>query len=102
MIAADLAHRIFVVAAEDHFAHGRLEDGGDGDVDVLADHAARVVDDDHRPVVEIGHALVLFLALLDDEDLHRLAGQDDGPEGVGQLVDVEDRESAGAGPPCSG
>ena len=77
-------------AAEDHLAGGRLQDARYGDVGVLADHAARVFHHDHRPVIEVGDALVVLLALLQDEDAHRLAGQHDGLEGVRQFVDVQD------------
>ena len=82
------------VAAEDHLAGGRLQHAGDDDVDGLADHLARVVDDDHRPVVEIGDALVVFLAFLEDEHLHDLAGQDHRLERVGELVDVQHVDAA--------
>ena len=34
-----------------------------------------VFDHDHGAVVQVAHALVVFLALLDEEDLHLLAGQ---------------------------
>src|SRR5205814_9014830 len=43
-----------------------------------------------RPVVEVRDALVVLLALLQNEDAHRLAGQHDGLQGVRQLVDVQD------------
>src|SRR5262249_24421267 len=64
------------------------------DVDGLADHAARVVDDHHRAVVEIRNALVVFLPFLQDEHLHDLAGQHDRLERVGELVDVKDVDAA--------
>jgi hypothetical protein len=77
------------VTAEDHLAGRRLQHTGDDDVDGLADHLARIVHDHHRPIVEIGDALVVFLALLEDEDLHDLAGENNRFERVRQLVDVE-------------
>ena len=61
------------VAAEDHLAGGGLQHAGDDDVDVLADHLAAVVDDHHRAVVQVGDALVVLAAFLEDEDLHVLA-----------------------------
>ena len=48
-----------------------------------------MVDDDHRAVVEVGDALPGFLSLTHDLYTHRLAGQDDRLQRVGQLVDVE-------------
>ena len=74
---------------EDHLAGGGLQHARHGDVGVLADHAARVVHDDHRPVVEVGDALVVLLPFLQDEDAHRLARQHHGLERVRQLVDVQ-------------
>src|SRR5436190_3761834 len=84
-------------APEDHLPRRRLQHAGDDDVDVLADHPARVVDDHHRPVVQVGDPLVVFLAFLQDEDLHELAGEDDRLERVGELVDVEDVDAAELG-----
>ena len=84
-------------AAEDHLAGGRLQHAGDDDVDRLADHRPRVVDDHHRAVVEIGDTLVVFLAFLQDEHLHRLAGQHDRLQRVGELVDVEHFDAAQLG-----
>src|SRR5262249_47909962 len=81
-------------AAEDHLAGSRLQDAGDDDVDRFADHLARVVDDHHRSVVEVGDALVVLLAFLEDEHLHQLAGQHHRLQRVGQLVDVEHVDAA--------
>src|SRR5204862_4955331 len=44
--------------------------------------------------VEVSHTLVVFLAFLQDEDLHDLARQHDRLERVGELVDVEDVDAA--------
>ena len=89
-----LRARSFDVAPEDHLPGRRLENAGDDDVDVLADHPPRVVHDHHRPVVQVGDALVVFLAFLEDEDLHELAGQDHRLERVGELVDVQHLHAA--------
>ena len=78
-----------VELAEDHLAGGGLQHRRHRDVDVLADHLARVVDDHHGAVVEISDALVVFLAFFQDEDLHDLAGQHDGLERIRQLIDVQ-------------
>src|SRR5215470_10302486 len=82
-------HARFNVAAEDHLAGRRLQHARDDDVDRLADHLARVVDDDHRPIVKIGDALVVLLAFFQDEHLHDLARQDHGLQRVRELVDVQ-------------
>ena len=81
---------VLVHFAEDHFSAGGLQDAGDGDVNGFADHFAGVIDDDHGAVVEVADALIELLALFEDEDDHVLAGEDDGLEGVGEVVDVED------------
>src|SRR5437763_13121962 len=44
---------------EDHLAGGRLQNARHSDVGVLANHAPRVVNDDHRAIVEIRDALVV-------------------------------------------
>ena len=76
-------------APEDHLARGCLKNrrylGRDG----LADHPARIVHDHHSPVIQVGNALVVLFALLEDEDLHGLTGQDNRFESVRQLVDVQ-------------
>src|SRR6185369_8811392 len=59
--------------SENHFAGCGLQDGGDRDVDSLADHLSRVVYHHHGSVVEIGHALVVLLAFLQDENSHGFA-----------------------------
>src|SRR5205823_11388044 len=64
---------IFPQAAEYHLACSRLKDARDRDVGRLSDQSPGVVDDYHRAVVEIGDALVVFLAFLEDEYPHRLA-----------------------------
>ena len=53
--------------------------------------------DHHRAVVEVGDALVVFLAFLEDEHVHDLARQHDRLERVGQLVDVQDLDAAELG-----
>ena len=51
---------------------------------------AAAFDDDHRSVVEVGHALPGLLALLDDLDLERIAGQERRLDRVRELIDVQD------------
>src|SRR2546428_57052 len=70
-------HAGFDVASEDHLPRRRLQHAGDDDVDRLADHLARVVHHHHRAIVEIGDALVVLLAFLEDEN-QGVAYLDDG------------------------
>src|SRR5215510_12723976 len=99
VIAPRVAHfRLLVFdASEDHFARRGLQDAGYDHIDIFTDKAARVVDHDHRAVVQIGHALVVLFAFLENEDPHYLAGQHDGLERVGQLVDVKHFDAAQVG-----
>src|SRR3954453_15142515 len=48
-----------VELAEDHLAGGGLQHRSHRDIDVLADHLAGVVHDDHGPVVKVRDALVV-------------------------------------------
>src|SRR5216683_2817498 len=85
---------VLAEAAENHLARGCLQDAGDRYVYILADHTASIVHDYHRAVIQISHALVVFLALFQHEDTHYLAGQHDRLQSVGKLVNVEDRYPA--------
>src|SRR5262252_7916162 len=71
-----------VELAEDHLAGGGLEHAGDRDIDRLGDHLLGVIDYHHGAVIEIGDALVVLLALFENEDAHGLAGQHDRLERV--------------------
>src|SRR5262249_23558352 len=62
-----------------------------------ADQAPRIIHYNHRPVVEVGYPLVIFLAFFEDEDLHDFARQHDGLERIGQFVDVEHLDAAQVG-----
>ena len=56
----------------------------------LAIHVlAAALDDDHRAVVQVAHALARLLARLDDPHFDRLAGQEHRLQGVGQVVEVD-------------
>src|SRR4029450_13915209 len=79
---------------EGHLTRRGLQHTGHDHVDIFTDQSARVINHHHRAVVQIGHALIVFLTLFEDEDLHDLAGQHDGFQGVGQLVDVEHFDAA--------
>ena len=70
-----------------------MQDRGDRHVDCLANHLAGIVDHHHGPIVEISHALVVFLAFLQDEDFHDFARQNNRLERICQLVDVQHLDS---------
>ena len=67
-----------------------MEHGCDLSSDGLSYHAAGIVDYDHGTVIQIRDSLIVFFPFFQDENLHRLSGENDGFERVGQLVDVED------------
>src|SRR5258708_5398594 len=85
---------VLAEAPEDHLTRSCLQDAGNRHVDVLSDHASRVVNNHHRPVVQVSNALVVFLTLLEHEDTHDLAGQHDRLQGVRKFVDIEDRNAS--------
>src|SRR5712664_601026 len=79
-----------VKLSEDHLACRGLQNAGDRNVDGVRNHFFGVVHYHHGAVVEVGHALVEFLALFENEHSHDLARQYDRLHCVGQLVDVQD------------
>ena len=54
--------RAFFQATKDHFARGSLMDGGHNRIDALVDHPVRAIHHDHCAVIQVGHAMVRFLA----------------------------------------
>ena len=62
----------------------------------MADAIAGLLDDHHGTVIEVSDALSGPFAGLDNLELQALAGQEDGLEGVGQVVDVYDLYAAKA------
>src|SRR5687767_10282374 len=85
---------IFPKPAEDHLTRGRLQNTGNRDVRGLADQPACVIDNNHRTVVEICDALVVFLSFLQNEYTHGLTRQHDRFERVCELVDIKDLNTA--------
>ena len=85
---------LFFVAAEDHLARRGLKHAGHRRLDGLADHLPRIVHDDHGSVVEIGNALVEFLAFFQDEHLHGLARQIHRLQRIRELIDIEHLDAA--------
>src|ERR1035438_1935640 len=53
-----------IVLAEYHFTGGSLQHARDRDVDGLRNHSPGVVDHYHRTVIQVGDALIVFLAFL--------------------------------------
>src|SRR3990172_254681 len=72
-----------------HSSGGGLQYFSDHHVHLLIHQPAAFFDDDHRAVVQVGHALPLLFAFLNDFDCHPLARQNYRFDGVGQIVDVE-------------
>src|SRR5262249_30096785 len=85
---------ILTVPAEYHLTGRGLQNTGNRDVHVFTYHSTRIVHDDHRTVVEVGHSLIVLLPLLQNEHLHYLTGQHNRFERIGQLVDIQDRHSS--------
>ncbi len=85
---------LLLVPAKDHLSSRRLQHAGDGRLDGLANHLARVVDDHHRTVVQISTTLIEFLSFFQDEDIHGFARQVQGLAGIGKLVDIENLHQA--------
>src|SRR5713226_1803136 len=75
--------------SENHFSGGGLQNRCYRDIDGLADHLSRVVHHHHGSIVEIGHALVVLFAFLQNENFHGFAGQDNRFQRVSQFVDVQ-------------
>ena len=82
------------VTSKDHLARRCLQHAGYRRVDRLSDHLSRVVDNDHRPVIQVSDALIEFLAFLQNEDLHRFARQINRLQRVGKFVDIEHLDAA--------
>src|SRR5581483_3729138 len=56
------------------------------------DHFPRVVHHHHGAIIQIGDALVVFLAFFQDEHFHDFARQHDWFKRVRQLIDVQHRD----------
>src|SRR4029077_5470211 len=44
----------------------------------------------HSTVIKVGHALVVFLTFLQNENAHGLAGEHDRLQRIGEFIDVQD------------
>src|SRR3990167_8685049 len=70
-----LGFRLFLQAGKDHATGLRLQDAGDHHGHGQPDEPLGVVHDDHRSVVQVGHALPGFLPFLQHKDPELLARQ---------------------------
>src|SRR5947208_2076233 len=82
-------------AREDHSARRRLQHARHDHVERPADVSPALLDDDHRAVVEVPNALTRLLALAENLDGHRLAGEHYWLHCARQLVDVQHGHAAG-------
>src|ERR1700741_5622777 len=96
-IAVSAIFRFFPEPAKDHLAGSGLQHTRHCNIGVLADQSACVINHHHRAVVEIGHALIVFLTFLQDENPHCLAWEHDWLERICQLVNIEHADSAQLG-----
>src|ERR1700694_5232250 len=85
--------------AEDHPAADRLKDSHDGDRKLGSDVPRAVLYDDHRAILEIADCLGGLLAFLDHAHRDLLARQDDGTDGLREIVHVEHRYALELGHP---
>ena len=83
-------HLLICNLDEYHAPSRRLQDRRDRHGHGRTDVFLTIFDDNHRAVIEIGHALVLFLAGLDDEDIHVFPRDTGRFQRVSQVIDVED------------
>ncbi len=74
---------------EDNDTRAGLEETLDFDFHFLADEGMAAVDHDHGAVGHVSHALVFLLAFAHDFEAENFAGEQDGFEGFGGVVDVD-------------
>src|SRR6185503_17106417 len=67
-VAVSAVFRFFPETAEDHLAGSCLQHTRHCDVGILTDQTACIINHHHRAIVEIGHALIVFLTFLQDEN----------------------------------
>src|SRR4051812_19122475 len=85
---------LLFILPKDHFTRGSLKDTCHGRVHSFADHLACVVHHNHGAVIEVGDSLIEFLAFFQDKNLHAFTRQIDRLEGIGELINVEDLDTA--------
>ena len=82
-----------VKPAENHLTGGGLKDAGDGNVDSSRDHLLGVIHHHHRTVIQLSDSLVVLFAFLENDDAHRFARQNDGLEGIGEFINVQNLDA---------
>src|SRR6266478_6122313 len=87
-----LFHALFH-AAKNHLARRRLMHGSHNHVHTLVNHPPPAIHHDHRAVIQIRHALVLFLAFAKNQNTHLLPGHHGGLQRLRELIDVQHREA---------
>ena len=63
------------------------------DIDRLINHLACAIHHHHRPVIQIRNALIVFLALTQNKNAHRLARQHHRLQRIGELVHIHDLDA---------
>src|SRR5436190_22650993 len=79
----------FPETAKNHFSCCYLQNTRNGNVRILTYQPTRVVDHNHRSIVEISDTLVVLFSLFKDEDTHCLTWEDNRLESICQLINVE-------------
>src|SRR5689334_10382657 len=86
MISRELA---IIIPAKDHLSGGGLVNRCYDDIHRLVNGPPASVNHHHGPIVQVSHALVVFLAFAQDENAHGLARQNHRLQRVRELIDVE-------------
>src|SRR3990167_1595698 len=80
---------VFVLDPREYHSSGRgLQHARNGYLYMVSQVPLGFIHDDHSAVVQVPNALILFLSLFNDVDVHRFAGKDHGLERVRKLVQV--------------
>ena len=93
MAARGLADLAAARVREDHAAGDGLQHAEHGHGELLADPAARALDDDHRAVIQVPDTLTRLLPLLDQLHRQLLPRQHDRPHRRRELVHVQDADA---------
>src|SRR5260221_2486058 len=78
---------------EYHPASGSLKRCGDGYINGLVHVTTAIFYDDHSAIIQVRHALALFLAIRNDMDGHAFAGEQHRFHGIRQVVNVKDSDA---------
>ena len=78
---------------EDDASGRRLQDSGDYHIMEGVQVAPAALYDDHRAIIQVGHALAHFFTLLDYVHSQFFTGENDGLESVGQFIHIQDLDA---------